>query len=172
MPYTYEAGTSGTDVILTDAHDPGAMVNSGGGADIILAGQGDDRLNGGAGADTVSGGAGKDTIRGGAGLDLMLGGSGNDCFVINSGDLVNKTGFGLYDTIGDFHGAGGWTAGENDFIALFGYAAGTTLTFHHNVLGSSTDQVYEINDHGSKSYFLVHMSDTSKHLAAGDYNFY
>lgn len=172
MPYTYETGTSGSDVILTNANDPGAMVNSGGGADIILAGQGDDRLNGGAGADTVSGGAGKDTIRGGAGLDLMLGGSGNDAFVINKGDLVNTIGFGLYDTIGDFHGAGGWTSGENDFIALFGYAAGTTLTFHHNVLGSSSDQVYEINDHGSKSYFVVHMSDGAKHLATGDFNFY
>jgi Ca2+-binding RTX toxin-like protein len=172
MGYTYETGTAGTDVILTNQQSPGAMINSGGGADIILAGGGADRLNGGAGADTVSGGGGNDAIRGGAGLDLMIGGAGNDGFVIYAGDLTNKSGHGLMDTIADFHGAGGWTSGENDFISLFGYGPGAKLTFDHNVLGDSSTQVYQIDDNGVKTYFMVHMEDGAKHLATGDFKFF
>lgn len=55
-----------------------AVVQGGGGHDLIAAGQNNDMVQAGGGADTVWGGSGYDTLYGGTGNDSLMGGTGND----------------------------------------------------------------------------------------------
>lgn len=144
-----------------------------GGDDLVTGSRFDDSLNGGTGNDRLTGGAGNDKLTGGAGQDRMSGGAGNDTFIFYAGDLNGTK--GTADHIIDFQGAGTNTnpAGDHDFIALFGYSAGSTLTYAGNANAST--QYYYVNDAsvpGNSGYIMVQMADGTSHLGAGDFKFF
>lgn len=145
-----------------------------GGDDRVTGSRFSDSLNGGTGNDRLTGGGGNDKLTGGAGQDRMSGGSGNDTFIFYAGDLNNTK--GTADHIIDFQGAGTNTnpAHDQDFIALFGYSAGSTLTFAGNGANASS-QYYYVNDAAVPShsgYILVQMADGTSHLDASDFKFF
>lgn len=82
------------------------------------------------------------------------------------------------DVIFDFSGAGGWAASNNDFIALVGFGAGSTITFAH--YGNNADttvnnhyQYYTVHDttSGMDATIFVNSVNGVK-LTAGDFAFY
>ncbi|HEX2892479.1 MAG TPA: calcium-binding protein [Marmoricola sp.] len=76
-------GTSHRDVIVV--RDPGHVVKTLGGNDLVCGSAGHDVIVGGAGNDELLGQGGSDRLVGGAGDDDLVGGNGND-------DLVGGTG--------------------------------------------------------------------------------
>ena len=166
-PYTLLGDSSDT---ANYANSAGAVtVNSGGGDDRVTGSPFDDRMNGGDGNDTLIGGAGNDVLRGGAGADRLVGGSGNDTFVFYQGDLPTV---GAIDQILDFHGAGGWNTGEQDFLYLQGFGPGATMTYQADFSGDPTKQIYKIHSTAGDALLLVQMADGTNHLVAGDYGFW
>lgn len=143
-----------------------------GGDDKVTGSRFDDSLNGGDGNDGLTGLGGKDTLTGGKGADRMMGGQGDDNFIFNAGDLgLNKT----FDHIIDFHGAGQLrtAGGEQDFISLFGFGAGSTLTFDHYGINQS-QQYYRVDDPlnaANNGLILVQMADGTALLTGADYRF-
>lgn len=133
----------------------------------------------------LGGTSGNDAISGRAGIDYLYGGAGNDAFVIRLSDMDaslnanGSVGAKAQDFIYDFHGAGVYEAGNNDFLYLSGFGAGSTLTF----LGygaNSTNPGGDIHAH----YYSIHSTTTGldyviavgsmngNQLIKGDYNFY
>ena len=163
---TYFRLTSGADDVSYATKTIGVQVAAREGNDSITGSHFDDSLNGGEGNDLLRGGAGKDFITGGAGIDRAQGGAGNDTFLFAKGDLVDPAkNAGHFDSIIDFHGAGGSGAGENDFLRFSGFGKGE-LMFDHELGNNAQNQVYEIFDEAGdyQGSLLVQMSDTSKHL--------
>ncbi len=163
----------GNDVISYARNTSGVIVQAQGGDDSVTGSAFNDSINGGTGTDLIRGGAGNDTITGGAGFDRLQGGTGNDTFIINRGDLVNPANFGgNLDHIIDFHGAGGYTAGENDFIRFTGFGAGS-VTFSNYLNGDLSRQIYTVFDSSGvyQGSLLVQMADGTKMLSTGDFIF-
>lgn len=140
------------------------------------------KLVGTDGSDRIGGGtSGNDQIFGGAGVDYLYGGAGNDCFVINLKDmdptLSSNTRLGAQsqDFIYDFYGAGGYEGGgNNDFIYLANFGAGSTLTFAgYGSDGTTHTQYYIIHSTATGLDYTIGLgSMNGKLLGAGDYNFY
>lgn len=123
MTYSYDQGTSGSDVLQGGSGSD--VLNGAGGNDSLYGGSGSDTLYGGAGNDRLYGGTGNDALNGGTGDDKLDGDSGNDVLDggagkdVLYGDGGNDT---LYGGDGDdwlFGGAG------NDY--LFGGAGNDVL---------------------------------------------
>jgi Ca2+-binding RTX toxin-like protein len=166
-PYTLLGSSNDT---VDYSHNAGAVtVNSDGGNDRITGSAFGDKLNAGDGNDTVIGGAGNDVIRGGAGSDRMVGGTGNDTFVFYAGDLPST---GAIDQVQDFHGAGGWSTGEQDFLYFQGFGPGATLTYQSDLGGDATRQIYKLHSSAGDVLLLVQMADGTNHLVSGDYGFW
>lgn len=137
------------------------------------------------GSDKIAGTGGNDALVGGAGVDYYYGGAGNDAFVIKLSDfdpaLNNNTGLGAkaQDFIFDFHGAGVYEAGNNDFLYLQGFGAGSTLSF----IGYGYNSTHPTGDVHAQ-YYSIHSTTTGldyviaigsangNQLVLGDYNFY
>jgi len=142
-------------------------------------------ITGTSGSDHIGGTGGNDALAGGAGVDYLYGGAGNDAFVIKLSDLdasLNANS-GLsgkaQDFIYDFHGAGVYEAGNNDFLYLQGFGAGSTITFvgyGYNSASPGGDvhaQYYSIHSTiTGLDYVIAVGSSNGNQLVAGDYNFY
>ncbi|AXB77299.1 hypothetical protein [Novosphingobium sp. P6W] len=137
------------------------------------------------GSDKIAGSGGNDALVGGKGIDYYYGGAGNDAFVLKLSDfdpaLNNNAAIGAkaQDFIYDFHGAGVYEAGNNDFLYLSGFGAGSTITFTgygYNSASPGGDihaQYYTI--HSSTTgldYVIAVGSVNGNQLKLGDYNFY
>jgi Ca2+-binding RTX toxin-like protein len=126
----------------------------------------------------LSGGSGNDHLQGGAGLDYYYGGTGNDTFILKESAFVQAS--GVQAVIYDFGGAGGWSATNNDFIALEGFGAGSTITLDHvghadaaTTAEGATLLYYDIHAaNNGQTYEILVKSMDGHNLAAGDYNFY
>lgn len=142
-------------------------------------------ITGTSGSDHLGGTSGNDAIAGGAGVDYMYGGTGNDAFVIRLSDMdasltTNTTpGTQAQDFIYDFYGAGTYQAGNNDFLYLDGFGAGSTLTFlgygyNSSEPGGDTNaQYYSIHSTTTGlDYVIAIGSMNGNQLVLGDYNFY
>ncbi len=139
--------------------------------------------NGGA-SDRLAGGAGNDRLEGHAANNSYYGGAGNDTFII-SGKFAESSGahqgasraFGdQFAYIADFGSAGGWSSSNNDFIALIGWGAGSTLTLN-GPAGTGTNgsavYYYTITDGVTGHQFNIEINSLNgKALGAGDYAFY
>lgn len=137
------------------------------------------------GSDKIAGTGGNDALVGGAGVDYYYGGSGNDAFVIKLSDfdasLNANSGLGAkaQDFIYDFNGAGVYQAGNNDFLYLQGFGAGSTLTFigyGYNSASPGGDvhaQYYSIHSTTTGLDYVIAIGSTNgNQLVLGDYNFY
>jgi serralysin len=128
--------------------------------------------------ETLAGGSGNDTLQGGAGFDAYYGGAGNDTFILKESDFVQAS--GVQAVIYDFGGAGGWSATNNDFLALEGFGAGSTITLDHvgtpdaaTAAEGATLLYYDIHAaNNGQTYEILVKSMDGHNLAAGDYNFY
>lgn len=139
---------------------------------------GADRIYGSSGNDRIDGGAGNDLIRGGTGVDFVYGGAGNDTFSFVKGDM-SLVGGSAVDTVFDFHGAGGYSATENDFLSFTNFGSGATLVFDGASTVQSNLEFYHVQDAGQSYFFAVHFVDPVRTpapgtgtLARGDYAFY
>jgi hypothetical protein len=123
------------------------------------------------------------SVYGTGGNNVLFGTPGhNDSFVISLANLQSSSGLTNHinaaDVIYDFSGAGGFVAGSpNDFLALTGFSAGSTLTFSHfgMVHGAVNDdyQFYTVHDEASNaSYTIFINSPDGNKLVSGDYAFY
>ncbi|WP_404482165.1 hypothetical protein [Novosphingobium sp. BL-52-GroH] len=137
------------------------------------------------GDDKVAGSSSKDALVGGKGVDRLYGGSGNDAFVIKLSDfdasLSSNASLGAktQDFIYDFHGAGVYEAGNNDFLYLSGFGAGSTITFtgygynSANPTGDVHAQYYTIHSTLTGLDYVISVGSTNGNLLKlGDYNFY
>jgi Ca2+-binding RTX toxin-like protein len=130
---------------------------------------GDDTINGTSGTDYIDAGAGNDHLYGGKGTDYLYGGLGNDTFKVKLSDLQA----GAYTTIYDFGGAGGWNAGNNDFLALVGFSAGSTLSVQKDSTVNPGLTYYTIHDQATNADFTIAIKSLNgTHVSTGDYNFY
>jgi Ca2+-binding RTX toxin-like protein len=143
------------------------------GADTLVGGAGDNHMVGGSGSDVLVAGSGSNEMIGDntTSVQNVVGGAGNDAFVITLKSLQA----GGSDVIYDFGGAGGWSAGNNDFIAFGGFSAGSTVT---NIVDSTKVAglaYYTLHDAATNAdYTIAIESSDGKHLskATGDFNFY
>lgn len=166
MPVTL-TGTVGDDYLTATTNDV-----------YHLNGQaGNDRLVGGTGTNYLSGGIGNDLLQAGTGKNFMLGGvspniaalSGKDTFVVSLKALQA----GAEVTIYDFGGAGGYNALDNDFLALTGFSAGSSITSVVDSTAAPDLAYYTIHDAASAADYLIAIRSTNgNHLGAGDFNFY
>ena len=79
------------------------------------------------------------------------------------------------DFITDFHGAGTSGVGEQDFLNLSGFGAGSTITFDSLLTGNPALQYYHVVDGADPThsgYILIQMIGTTNHLTNQDYHFY
>lgn len=79
-------GEGGDDEIF--GHDPGALIDGGGGNDYLEGGEKGDHLYGGTGEDHMYGKGGKDTLRGGSDDDYLNGGADEDILEGEGGNDV------------------------------------------------------------------------------------
>lgn len=142
-------------------------------------------VTGTTGSDHLSGGSGGDALWGGTGVDYLYGNSGSDAFVIKLSDfdasLNSATSLGgkVQDFIFDFSGAGVYEAGNNDFLYLQGFGAGSTITFlsyGYNSASPGGDvhaQYYSIHSTTTGLDYVIAIGSTNgNQLVLGDYNFY
>jgi len=142
-------------------------------------------IPGTSGSDHLAGTGGNDALAGGAGVDYLYGGAGSDAFVIRLSDfdasLNSNAGLGAkaQDFVYDFHGAGTYEAGNNDFLYLQGFGAGSTITFvgyGQNSASPGGDvhaQYYSIHSTTTGlDYIIAVGSSNGNQLVLGDYNFY
>lgn len=142
-------------------------------------------IPGTSGSDHLGGTDGNDALAGGAGVDYLYGGAGNDAFVIKLSDmdpsLNSATGIGgkAQDVIYDFHGAGVYEAGNNDFLYLQGFGVGSTITFvgygynSSNPGGDIHAQYYSIHSTITGLDYIISLGSVNgNQLVIGDYNFY
>lgn len=133
----------------------------------------------------LHGTSGHDMLYSTGGDPTYYGGAGNDAFVISLATLKHSDGDTYGGTIKadaailDFGGAGGWSATNNDFLALTGFSAGSTFTFteygKHGGAVDMTAQWYTIHDAASNTDYRIFIHSTDGHLlskATGDVNFY
>ena len=127
-----------------------------------------------------------DLLYGTGGDNIYYGGAGNDAFVLSAKALRASSGFCAPDhseiqgAIVDFSGAGGWNACNNDFIALTGFGAGSTMTLGHygtDCYGciDRTMQYYTLHDTAQNVDYtiFIHSTDGCQlSTAKGDFNFY
>ena len=116
------------------------------------------------------------------GNDVYFGTPGhNNSFVISLANLNNSSGLtngvNADDVIYNFGGAGGWVSANNDFLALTGFSAGSTLAFSHfGESGGATNpdyQFYTVHDAASGDNYQIFINSVDgKLLGTGDYNFY
>jgi len=134
-------------------------------------------------ASHLAGDGGNNILQGNHGNDYFFGGAGNDTFKITAASLAHSSsamdnGIQANDVIYDFSGAGGWAASNNDFLALTGFGAGSTLTFNHyghnaDTTENSQLQYYTLHDTTTgNDYTIFIKSLNSKLLVTGDYAFY
>lgn len=167
--------SSGDDTANYSTATGPALIQGLGGNDSITGSRYNDSLNGGTGNDTLRGGAGRDVLAGGLGTDRMQGGADNDTFVFRAGELSATK--ANADHIIDFAGSGGYKAHlgvEDDFIAFFGFGAGSTLTYVNSSSTNAAIQTYWITDAANPAnsgYITVQMSGGTTQLAFGDYIF-
>ncbi|MBR1092291.1 hypothetical protein JQ621_33010 [Bradyrhizobium manausense] len=155
-------------------------INGGPAAQSLTGTPGNDTIHGGGGNDALHGAAGNDTLDGGTGVNSLYGGAGSDHFVIKASDLLANANAGItgtQDAIYDFSNAGHWSATDNDFVALSGFGAGSTMTFAHYAGNGSdpTAQYYTIHDttSGNDYTIYIHSLDGQQlSKAAGDFQFY
>jgi Ca2+-binding RTX toxin-like protein len=137
------------------------------------------------GSDHIAGTDGNDAIAGGKGVDYLYGGAGSDCFTIRLSDMDaslttnSAPGAKAQDFIYDFHGAGVYEPGNNDFLYLDGFGAGSTITFSGygynstNPGGDIHAQYYTIHSTTTGlDYVIAIGSVNGNQLVLGDYNFY
>jgi hypothetical protein len=117
------------------------------------------------------------------GVASVYGGGGNDTFLFKASSFTDADDASGVDVrIYDFHGAGGWAPGEQDFLAFSGFGAGSTLTLATN-LGNNgvaddngaagTLYYYTLHDTATgNDYTLLIKSINDKAITTGDYNFY
>lgn len=133
-------------------------------------------------ADRIAGDRHDNILQGNGGNNSFYGSTGNDTFIITGHSLASSSsdtdGGPAQAVIFDFQGAGAWSSTSNDFLALTGFGAGSTLTFSHyggNVDGSQNthEQFYTVHSAATDSNFTLFINsvDGAK-LVAGDYNFY
>lgn len=134
------------------------------------------QINGTEGADRISGSDSNDRISGLGGVDALFGGAGSDTFIIRGRDMAAGGATFVQDAIYDFTGAGGYRPGENDFLSLTGFAAGSKLVFDHfGKNGNAIDtqqQYYHIQTPTGEVFTLLVKSLNGLVLAQGDYAFY
>lgn len=142
-------------------------------------------VQGDGGGDRLAGGAGNDRLEGHSATNSYYGGAGNDTFII-SGKFAESAGAhqGASRAIGDqfafvtdFGGAGGWSASNNDFIALIGWGAGSTIALNGapGVSGNNGAKIYyyTITDGVTGHVFNMEINSLNgKALGQGDYAFY
>lgn len=98
LPVTINGG-SGPDHVRT-AGFKSAVINTGGGMDVIVGSAGNDTINSGDARDQVFGGDGADTINSGDGDDLVGGDDGNDTITLGAGnDELDPTRDGGNDVV-------------------------------------------------------------------------
>ncbi len=135
-----------------------------------------------AASDKMAGTGGNDKLQGNGGGDVYFGGAGNDTFIIKASALIggptSTSNINATDVIFDFGGAGGWAASNNDFIALVGFGAGSTITFANYGHNADTTvnmqlQYYTVHDTttGMDATIFVKSVNGMK-LVAGDFAFY
>lgn len=137
------------------------------------------------GSDKIGGTSAGEALVGGKGKDYFYGGGGNDAFVIKLSDMdaslngADGLGAKAQDVIYDFHGAGVYEAGNNDFLYLEGFGAGSTLTFvgygynSENPGGDIHAQFYSIHSTITGLDYIISIgSMNGNQLITGDYNFY
>ena len=117
-------GSAGDDTLRGNAAANILIGNDGN--DSFIAGAGDDLLNGGAGADTLNANGGNDTLIGGAGADILNGGAG-----IDTADYSASSG-AVNVNLATGNGSGG-------------DAAGDTLSYIDNIIGSNGDDTFRGN---------------------------
>ncbi len=134
--------------------------------------------------DRIAGDAHNNILQGNGGDNIYYGGAGNDTFIITADSLMKSTGptdnIHASAVIFDFSDAGGWSAHNNDFLALEGFGAGSTLTFLRfggNPDGSPNDtyQYYTVHDTGTGNNYAIFIHSLDGSLltqSGGDYNFY
>jgi VCBS repeat-containing protein len=123
MTYSYDQGTSGSDVLKGTSG--GDYLSGDGGNDALYGGSGNDVVDGGSGNDYLNGGTGNDLLDGGAGKDVLDGGSGNDVLDGDAGKDVLYGGSGN-DTL--YGGDGNdWLFGGAGSDYLFGGAGNDVL---------------------------------------------
>jgi Ca2+-binding RTX toxin-like protein len=132
--------------------------------------------------DRISGDGHNNILQGNGGNNKFYGAAGNDTFIITAHSLASSSpttdGGPAQAVIFDFQGAGTWSPSNNDFLALTGFGAGSTLTFSHyggNADGSQNthEQFYTVHSTATDANFALFINsvDGAK-LAPGDYNFY
>ncbi len=135
-----------------------------------------------AASDKLAGTGGNDKLQGNGGGDVYYGGAGNDTFIIKASALIggptSTSNINATDVIFDFGGAGGWVATNNDFIALVGFGAGSTISFAKYGANADTTvnmhlQYYTVHDttSGMDATIFVNSVNGNK-LTAGDFAFY
>lgn len=134
---------------------------------------------------TIAGtsGADKIVIPAADGVVSVYGGGGNDTFLFKASSFSNDdAASGIDVRLYDFHGAGGWAAGEQDFLAFSGFGAGSSISLNTS-LGNNgiaddggaagTLYYYTLHDTATgNDYTLLIKSINDKALASGDFNFY
>lgn len=173
---SYIALSNEADILRYFNYGKGVMVAGRGGDDDLSGSRFNDSLNGGLGNDVLHGEAGNDKLTGGQGVDRMQGGTGNDTFIFYAGDIADPQQFnGRFDHIIDFCGAGGWNAGEQDFISFFGFGEGATLTFDRYASDDGLLQIYRVEDLAdpdNSGSIMVQMATSAAQLGQGDYCFF
>ena len=173
---SYIALSNEADILRYFNYGKGVMVAGRSGDDDLSGSRFNDSLNGGLGNDVLHGEAGNDKLTGGQGVDRMQGGTGNDTFIFYAGDIADPQQFnGRFDHIIDFCGAGGWNAGEQDFISFFGFGEGATLTFDRYASDDGLLQIYRVEDLAdpdNSGSIMVQMATSAAQLGQGDYCFF
>ena len=132
--------------------------------------------------DKLSGDGHNNILQGNGGNNTFYGSAGNDTFIITADSLASSSigtdGGPTQGVIFDFQGAGAWSSTSNDFLALTGFGAGSTLTFLHyggNADGSQNihEQFYIVHSTAADANYILFINSVNgAQLAAGDYNFY
>ncbi len=136
----------------------------------------------GGASDKIAGGAGNDRLEGHSAFTQYYGGAGSDTFILGAkfADLAHQGASTVFADqfayVADFQGAGGWSATNNDFLALSGFGAGSHLDLVHTGVSGSTGATlyyYTITDGVTGHVVNFEINSTNGHaLAAGDYAFY
>ena len=116
--------------------------------------------------------AGTLTVNVTAAPQQIVGTSASDSFSVKMKDLSSSA-IGVQKAISAFGGAGTWTAGDNDFLALSGFSKGSSLVWDHDSPANSHIEYYRIHDAQSGHDFMITINSTDgHHLAKGDFAFY
>jgi hypothetical protein len=131
--------------------------------------------------DHVAGGSDGGAVSSTGGNSVFQGGAGQDGFVLQASALAKSTGLtngiDADAVIFGFGGAGGWSATNNDFLALTGFGAGSTISLdHYGKVGGVTDttmQFYTIHDTATGSDYTIYIRSLNGNaLSAGDFHFF